>query len=237
MKKWVGHIVDDDLGTIKIQTNIRARRIIFRVKDNILNMTLPPDITRHEIDTSIKRLKPRLLIMLQNIKGKTLIFNFEYTINTPLFHLVIERSERQMMQVIEIADNIKLLCPTTLDFQNEDSQLLVRKVITNLMVKRAEEILPKMLDNICEKCKLSYKSVRISKAQTRWGSCSSSKNISLNCYLLLLPMYLIESVMIHELCHTIEMNHGPRFWALMDQFTNNKAKALREEIKKYQCCL
>jgi predicted metal-dependent hydrolase len=52
--------------------------------------------------------------------------------------------------------------------------------------------------------------------RTRWGSCSSKGNITLNLKLIQTPEPLIRYVILHELCHLIEFNHSPRFWALMD---------------------
>ena len=78
-----------------------------------------------------------------------------------------------------------------------------------------------------------FKDVKIHKTHGRWGSCSSKGNINLSLYLLLLPRHLQDYVMLHELCHTVEMNHGPRFWKKMDEVTDNSSLALREEMKKY----
>jgi predicted metal-dependent hydrolase len=80
----------------------------------------------------------------------------------------------------------------------------------------------------------TYASIRISKSKTRWGSCSSKKNIGLSLFLMQLPLHLIDYVLLHELCHTVEMNHSRQFWELLDGVCNRKAKALRKELKSFR---
>lgn len=57
----------------------------------------------------------------------------------------------------------------------------------------------------------------LSSARTRWGSCSAASGIRLNWRLIHLPAEPIDYVIAHEAAHLVEMNHGPRFWALVER--------------------
>jgi predicted metal-dependent hydrolase len=98
---------------------------------------------------------------------------------------------------------------------------------------QAQAVLPGELEQLAKEYGFRYKTVQIRKSKTRWGSCSSKGTIALSLFLMLLPHHLKEYVMLHELCHTIQMNHGPAFWALLDKCTHGKAKELRKELKTY----
>ena len=93
--------------------------------------------------------------------------------------------------------------------------------------------MPDRVKQLAEKYKFRYSSVKIQPSKTRWGSCSRERSINLSQYLLLLPAHLVDYVILHELCHTIEMNHGPRFWKLMDEVTDGQSKTLRAGLKDY----
>jgi predicted metal-dependent hydrolase len=103
------------------------------------------------------------------------------------------------------------------------------------LLRQAQAVLPGELEHLAKKHNFYYQSVQIRKSKTRWGSCSSKGTISLSFYLMLLPYHLREYVLLHELCHTIQMNHGPVFWAILNLCTHGKAKTLRKELKNYYC--
>lgn len=105
------------------------------------------------------------------------------------------------------------------------SQLL-KKWLKNV----AQKILVEELHKVSIETGLIFKDVSVRNNLTRWGSCSSEQHISLCCKLLLLSYPLMRHVLLHELCHTKVMNHGPRFWRLFERFEHDaktNAKQLR----------
>lgn len=76
-----------------------------------------------------------------------------------------------------------------------------------------------------------WKDVRIKDTKTRWGSCSKVGNLNFNYKLALLPDYLADYIIVHELCHLGEFNHSERFWNLVAK-TIPHHKELRKELKK-----
>lgn len=75
-----------------------------------------------------------------------------------------------------------------------------------------------------------YKNVSIRNQRTRWGSCSSRKNLSFNFKIVYLPEELQDYLIVHELCHLQEMNHGKKFWDLVGQ-TIPEYRTLRVKLR------
>ena len=96
----------------------------------------------------------------------------------------------------------------------------------------ARKILIKRIDELAKVHGLSYNRVFIRNQKTRWGSCSSKNNISLNIKLVRLPERLTDYVIIHELVHTRIKSHNKKYYAALEQIVNDR-KSLDQELKKY----
>ncbi len=59
--------------------------------------------------------------------------------------------------------------------------------------------------------------VSVREQRTRWGSCTHKGDLSFNWRLVLAPEWVLDSIVVHELCHIDELNHSSRFWALLDE--------------------
>ena len=84
-------------------------------------------------------------------------------------------------------------------------------------VARAKEIIPKKVEFFADKIGVTYNRVTIRCQNTRWGSCSSKGNLNFNCLLVLMPDEIIDSVVVHELCHRKQMNHSANFYAEIEK--------------------
>ena len=82
---------------------------------------------------------------------------------------------------------------------------------------RAKTYLPERLGLIADYCKLGFSRVTVRDMHTRLGSCSKDKHISLAASLILRPWYLADAVIIHELCHTVHMDHQEGFHRLLEE--------------------
>ncbi len=84
--------------------------------------------------------------------------------------------------------------------------------------KDAKLIIPSRVEYFAKIIGVSYDKIFIRHQVTRWGSCSSLKNLNFNCLLSLCPDEVINYVIIHELCHLIEPNHSKRFWTQVEKY-------------------
>jgi len=75
--------------------------------------------------------------------------------------------------------------------------------------------------------------VSIRKQRTRWGSASTTGNLSFNYRIAFLPAHLADYIIVHELCHLIEHNHSAKFWAQMARVLPDYAR-LRKELRSYR---
>ncbi len=97
----------------------------------------------------------------------------------------------------------------------------------------AEQLLPQRLKTLATKYGFAYNGVSVRHLKSRWGSCSSKHDITLNYYLMQLPWELIDYVLVHELAHTQHLNHSSAFWAAVeDRLPDYKARRL--QLKHFQ---
>ena len=80
------------------------------------------------------------------------------------------------------------------------------------LISAALKDIPQRVERFAPMVGVSYGRITIRAQKTRWGSCSSKGNLSFNCLLMRTPPEVLDSVVVHELCHIKQMNHSPKFY-------------------------
>lgn len=225
-------IPDNDFGQIIIRTRITARNISMRTKADGLHVTVPPRCLTSKILSVIEEYRPRLLEKWDKAAPQPLDLNFR--INAPCFRLHLEQGRFSRFTLRMDEEGITICCPPNVDFSQKGVQELLRNAIIRALKKSAQTYLPPLLDELAEHYGFKYKRVKITGSKSRWGSCSAIGSINLSCYLMLLPPPLMDYVLLHELTHTREMNHGPKFWEILNDLTEGRAKSLRAELRGFR---
>lgn len=100
---------------------------------------------------------------------------------------------------------------------NVVSQKALRDVLVEVLREEAKILLPQKISYFSDQYGFHFHKVTIKHNSSNWGSCSRAGNINLNLNLIRLPEPLCDYVLLHELCHLKEPNHGPRFHALLER--------------------
>ncbi|MEI6639063.1 MAG: SprT family zinc-dependent metalloprotease [Chlorobium sp.] len=136
-----------------------------------------------------------------------------------LFPHFDEEWELEYQQTSAVAEgDIEELSPTSLllygDVANEG---VCRKLLFSWLKHRAGLLLLPAFEKLATSLDFDYAEAKVRLQHSRWGSCTAAHVITLNTKLLFLPDYLIRHIMVHELCHTVHLNHSRSFWALVHQ--------------------
>jgi predicted metal-dependent hydrolase len=224
-------ITDDEFGTITLRRSAHASHVRIRVApDGRLRVSLPLYAPVFLVKRLIKNSRSELRAMLSKHVGGTL---FEEGMQIGKSHtLVVRPTTAAAPSVKRHSQQIILSLPANEVMTSPVVQRMTRDEVIKALRLEAKSYLPKRLAFLANKYDFSYERVRFSHASGRWGSCSTSGTISLNIALMKLPFELIDYVLVHELSHTVEMNHSDEFWQLVGTCDANY-KVHRRSLKDH----
>ena len=224
-------IVDKEFGEIKIRKNKLARSVKLSVGvDGSLRASIPYYSPEFAVRRLVNGSRDEIRKMLATHNAKNSYQDGDLIGKTHT--LFLRKFSGEEIKISNEGNQILVQIPQELAFENPLVQSEVRKTVSKILRKQAKAYLPRRIDFLAEKYGFSFEKLRFSHTGTRWGSCSSSGTISLNIALMNLPHHLIDYVIIHELCHTRQMNHSSKFWKEVEKYCPDYKKYV-QEIKQF----
>jgi predicted metal-dependent hydrolase len=224
-----------EIGNITYKRNFRARRLSISINNSSgVKVTIPSTLSFRSAESFVLSKSQWIFEKIKHFnKQKVIIIQSGgYTTRTHTLLFVPISDNKTSIKVD--SQYIRVLYPEHLDISNGDLQAAAKKGIEHALRCEAKEILPSRVELQAQKYGIRYNKIGIKKSISRWGSCSSKNNINLSIFLMKLPDELIDYIILHELCHIAHKNHGPKFWAALDQMTEGNAKKLSKEVKRFK---
>jgi len=230
-------IYKQGIGEIVLKRSAKAKRYSITIKpfEGVI-VTVPKlgsfDEAENIVNTRIDWIEKNLQ-KIEKIEEKRTVFDENTVFKTKAHELKIISTHRNNVQ-ITIRNGILLVQkPENTNIRDEYIQESIRKGITETYRMEAKRTIPQRMDYFAEKFGFQYNTLTFKSITSRWGSCSSTNNINISVFIMQLPDNLIDYIILHELCHTKEKNHGPNFWKLLDFVCGGKAKKWDKEVNKY----
>ena len=192
---------------ILIQRDVKHARL--RVsEDGCIRVIIPQVFTQEDVNALLKKKQRWIDRNLKFFKGmsrinlqrnQVLLYGNRYTYfyDSTYEHKVIVDHEHKTIRAKETFDKA---------LQQQWLTDIARKHLT----KRTEELAYKL--------KFDYNKLFIRNQRKKWGNCSKEKNISLNWRLIKAPLFVIDYLIVHELVHTVVMNHTHKFWTMLKSY-------------------
>lgn len=223
-------IQDEEFGEIILRRSAKASYVRIRVTpDGRLRASLPLYAPIFLVKRLIKtsRLQLRSLLVEHH---QASVFTDGMRIGKS-HTLVVRPTTNTSSSATRHSQRIVVSLPAGSSLADTDVAQIIRAKVGEALRIEAKSYLPKRLRFLADQHGFTYEKVRFSHASGRWGSCSSNGTISLNIALMKLPFELIDYVLVHELCHTVQMNHSDAFWDLV-QAADPLYKAHRRLLKE-----
>ena len=178
-----------------------------------------------DIDVSIIRSK-RKTVAIQ-VKARQIIVKAPLQMKTTEIQELLEQKREWIDKHLALAEKEEELTSEIKPYTMEE---------INKLADKAVKVIPERVKHYAPLIGVDYARITIRNQRSRWGSCSSKGNLNFNCLLMEMPDEIIDSVVVHELCHRKHMNHSSEFYAEIERvFQQNQKchKWLKENGGQY----
>lgn len=197
-----------------VRRSRRSRRVRLRLyPDGVLRIAAPLRTSERSVQKEIQRCAAWIQSALNNLPAEKPVAEVDYSDGSQ--HAYLGQSITLKWAGSQVAPKFADGVLTVVASNHAEAGLALRSWYR----QQARNVFAERLAYFSELAEwINYAPPMTAKVMTsRWGSCSVKGRVSLNLHLIKAPRFAIDEVVAHELCHLQEMNHGPRFYRLLDQ--------------------
>lgn len=223
--------INKEIIPIQIKSYSTAKTLKIYIKNGYILLTKPTRIANNKALAFLKEEQEKVVqayqkakILQKNISKAIQSGDMLYVRGKKLPIVIIEEKE-SINQVEEKEEQLYV-------YVKEKDNTLILSILKNWYQEQTQKLLDRRLPYFSEKIGVSYQSVKVKWVKTIWGSCvCAKKRLNFNAKLSMLPNDVADSVIVHELCHLKQANHGKAFWSLVYQYMPNYAECRKWLLK------
>lgn len=222
------------LGEITVSQTHRARRISISLRPPaIVRLTTPHNVTLAKALEFLDEKYEWVEAGIAKFRDKYPDTTIEMPYSTKEHYLRYNPSDTTKISAQFTDTEFIVSYPMTIHFSDPKVQEFTKLAIERVWSNEAKKNLPPRVKELAELFNFKYSKLSIRNTRSKWGSCTSKDDISLSIHLMRLPDYLVDYIILHELCHTIHKNHGEQFHALLNHVTSGDHSRYNKELKTY----
>ncbi|WP_455480781.1 M48 family metallopeptidase [Bartonella sp. B12(2025)] len=209
-------IFSDRVVPLQVRKHKHARHLTLRIDASRqeIYVTIPPMISLSLVQGFIEKHRSWIEARLEHLQFSHKNYYLKEGRTIPLLgvaHTIRHKEGRGIAEIVtgDAGQEPQIIVYGRLEY-------LPRRV-ANILKKQSKIIITPLVKSYARKVERKVKSICYKDTKSRWGSCSIDGRLSFSWRLVMAPKEIVEYVVAHEVTHLIEMNHGPKFWALCEK--------------------
>jgi hypothetical protein len=208
--------LDGEILPVAVKEHARAKRLTLRLDrtGRGLKVTVPPKTSRRPVENFLSRQAGWIATQLVKQPASQEIGSETTIMYEGMLHEIVHHEGRGTTHIRQdVSENAKLR--PALHVYAGKSHL--KRRVKDFLKRQARQRLLDLSRRHAATLGVSFSKLQIKDTTSRWGSCSSTGTLSYSWRIIMAPPQVLDYLVAHEVSHLVEMNHGPNFWALVEE--------------------
>ncbi len=203
-----------------IRSARRKKSAAIQIKHGQVQILIPQRMTQAQVNDLVRRKTPWIEQKLKDIQQRPPIQPKHYVSGESFtylgrhYRLKLTETDARQIQL----QGGRLVLGLAKSLAQAEQESFVQNALLEWYIAQATEKLAEKTERYAKIIGVKPKSVQVKSYKSRWGSCSVKGDIAYNWKIIIAPHSIVDSVVIHELCHILHHNHSEAFWKTVERF-------------------